>query len=313
MRLDKCGGAYDSCGMAKSLNGMLVVAISSRALFDFESENRVFDASGEAEYMKLQLDRVDVPATRGVGFNLCKKLLAFNAPERQHVEVVILSRNDPITALRIFHSARHHGLSITRGAFLRGDDPYPYLVPLRAQLFLSANPKDVRSALDIGFPAANVFAREVERDPHPEELRIAFDGDSVLFSDEAERVFKEKKLEGFMQHEVENANQPLPAGPLKPFLDALLGLQNVPKKEGAMRIRTALITARGAPAHERALRTLHSWNVSVDQAFFLDGLEKAEFLKVFQPDFFFDDQLAHIDPAKDHVCAGHVPSGIANQ
>ena len=194
--LDSSSSMQDIPVVAKSLDGMLVVAISSRALFNFEEENRVYDSDNEAAYMKLQFERVDIPAGKGVGFNLCKKLLAFNEETKQRVEVVILSRNDPITALRIFHSVKHHGLPITRGAFLRGDDPYPYLVPLQAQLFLSANPKDVKQALAIGFPAANVFEREADSDPHPEELRIAFDGDSVLFSDEAERVYKEKALAG---------------------------------------------------------------------------------------------------------------------
>lgn len=298
--------------MAKSLDGMLVVAISSRALFDFEEENAAFEKDGADAYMRLQLDRIERVANKGVGFNLCKKLLSLNEAGSQQVEVVILSRSDPITALRIFHSAKQNGVMVTRGAFLRGDNPYPYLAPLQANLFLSAKPDDVRQALELGFPAANVFARSAHDDPHPDELRIAFDGDSVLFSDEAERVYKEQKLIGFMEHEVAKAGIPLVAGPMQPFLVGLHKLQLKAKANGSMRIRTALVTARGAPAHERALRTLLSWNISVDQAFFLDGLEKAGFLKVFQPDFFFDDQLAHIEPAHRSVNSGHVLFGIAN-
>lgn len=300
--------------MPKSLDGVLVVAISSRALFDFEEENKAFDAGNELDYMALQFEKLEEPANLGVGFSLCQKLLKLNEkPEKHLTEVVVVSRNDPISGLRVFKSAAHHKMDITRGVFLRGDDPYVYLSPLQATLFLSANPNDVKKALELGFPAANVFARTGGEDPHPNELRIAFDGDSVLFSDEAEKVYKEAKLPGFMDHEVSKVDLPLPAGPLQPFFLALHKLQSSLDENSPIRIKTALVTARGAPAHERALRTLLSWKVSVDQAFFLDGLEKTGFLEQFQPDFFFDDQMAHIDPAKMLVHSGHVPYGIANE
>lgn len=263
--------------------------------------------------MRLQFKRIEVAANKGVGFDLCRKLLSFNEADSQLVEVVIVSRNDPITGLRIFHSAKKHRLKITRGAFLRGGDPYPYLKPLQANLFLSAKPSDVLEALKLGFPAAHVSARKAHDDAHPDELRIAFDGDSVLFGDEAERVYKKKKLPGFMKNEVAKAKIPLQEGPMKPFLVALHNLQSKATEFDKIKIRTALVTARGAPAHERALKTLRAWGVSVDQAFFLDGLEKAAFLSAFEPDFFFDDQLAHIKPAQALVNSGHVPYGIANE
>jgi 5'-nucleotidase len=301
--------------MSVSLDGKLVVAISSRALFDFEEENRVFEQNDDRAYMQLQLDRLDQPAKPGVAFSLVQKLLAFNDPDgdpkQQRVEVVILSRNDPVSGMRVFRSAKHYGLSIVRGSFTRGQPPWRYLKPLNANLFLSAHLPDVRAALDAGVPAAQVYPHSaLASGAHPNEVRIAFDGDAVLFSDEAERVFQTQGLSAFQQHEQDNASLPLPAGPFKPLLDALHRLQ----QEGTaqMRIRTALVTARSAPAHERAIRTLMQWRVDVDEAMFLGGLEKGQFLREFEPDFFFDDQTGHIESAAQHVPAGHVASGVRN-
>jgi 5'-nucleotidase len=297
--------------MGVSLDGKLVVAISSRALFDFEEENQVFEQGDDRAYMNLQLDRLETPAKPGVAFSLVQKLLAFNTAEAQRVEVVILSRNDPVSGMRVFRSAQHYGLPIQRGSFTRGQSPWRYLRPLNANLFLSTHLSDVRSALDAGVPAAQVYphsARASEANPH--EVRIAFDGDAVLFSDEAERVFQAQGLDAFQQHEKTNAAQPLPAGPFKPLLAALQVLQQAGTPH--MRIRTALVTARSAPAHERAIRTLMNWNIEVDEAMFLGGLEKGEFLREFEPDFFFDDQTGHIESAARHVPAGHVASGVRN-
>ena len=297
--------------MAVSLDGQLVVAISSRALFDFEEENQVFEQGDDRAYMKLQLERLEVPAKPGVAFSLVKKLLAFNDAQTQRVEVVILSRNDPVSGMRVFRSAQHYGLPIQRGSFTRGQSPWRYLKPLNANLFLSTHLSDVRAALDAGVPAAQVYPHSAHAsEEHPHEVRIAFDGDAVLFSDEAERVFQAEGLSAFQAHERAKAAQPLLAGPFKPLLAALHRLQ----QEGtpAMRIRTALVTARSAPAHERAIRTLMQWNIEVDEAMFLGGLPKGEFLKEFEPDFFFDDQTGHIESAAQHVPAGHVASGISN-
>jgi len=342
--------------MAATLDGQLVVAISSRALFDFEEENRVFEdgmmqppvpgAKKDAAYMQLQLDRLDVPAKPGVAFSLVKKLLAFNqAPPSpqpspkgrgseqpgagalrplplgegggeggsgQPVEVVILSRNDPVSGMRVFRSAQHYGLNIQRGTFNRGEAPWRYLKPLHANLFLSAHLSDVRDALAAGVPAAQVYPQSAHAsDKHPHEVRIAFDGDAVIFSDEAERVFQAQGLSAFQAHERAKAAQPLLAGPFKPLLEALHRLQQVGTSH--MRIRTALVTARSAPAHERAIRTLMNWNIEVDEAMFLGGLAKGEFLREFEPDFFFDDQTGHVDSASQHVPSGHVVSGVSNQ
>lgn len=301
--------------MSASLDGKLVVAISSRALFDFEQENEVFEQNDDRAYMALQLQRLDLPAEPGVAFSLVKKLLAFNQtsvdPLAQPVEVVILSRNDPVSGMRVFRSAQHYGLPIQRGSFTRGQSPWRYLKPLHANLFLSAHLSDVRAALEAGVPAAQVYPQSVHAgDAYPYEVRIAFDGDAVLFSDEAERVYQSEGLTAFQKHEQDKAQQPLLAGPFKPLLAALQRLQ----KEGTpnMRIRTALVTARSAPAHERAIRTLMNWNIEVDEAMFLGGLPKGEFLREFEPDFFFDDQTGHVDSASRHVPSGHVASGVSN-
>src|SRR6478736_3302584 len=277
--------------MPATLAGQLVVAISSRALFDFEEENEHFEANDDRAYMALQLERLDAAAKPGVAFSLVQKLLAFNDATAQRVEVVILSRNDPVSGMRVFRSAQAYGMPIQRGVFTRGGTPWRYLKPLAANLFLSANEADVRSALEAGVPAARVFPHSARAsDRHPQEVRIAFDG--------------------FQAHERAQAETPLAAGPFQPLLLALRRLQNEPAH--GMRVRTALVTARSAPAHERAIRTLMEWNVEIDEAMFLGGLQKGEFLREFEPDFFFDDQTGHIENASAHVPSGHVASGVSN-
>lgn len=298
--------------MPASLDGKLVVAISSRALFNFEDENEVFDDRNDVPYMKLQLERLDMPAELGVAFPLIKKLLAFNTEALQRVEVAILSRNDPVSGLRVLASSKHHGLALERAIFTRGAPPHRYLKPLNANLFLSANGEDVREALNHEFPAAQVYPLSVsDASRNPNEIRIAFDGDSVLFSDEAERIFHLGNLDKFQAHEIEKAKIPLPPGPFKPFLSALQGLQRA-GDDVPMRVRTALVTARSAPAHERAIRTLMSWDIAVDEAMFLGGLDKGPFLNEFEPDFFFDDQARHCESAALVGPAGQVLYGVKN-
>ena len=300
--------------MPATLDNKLVVALSSRALFDFEEENRVFESeTDDHPYMQLQLERLNQAARPGVAFPLVKKLLAFNADGEHRVEIVILSRNDPVSGLRVFRSAEESGLKLGRGVFTRGRAPYRFLNPLGAHLFLSANAEDVRKALEAGFPAAQVFAHShVDTERHADELRIAFDGDAVLFSDEAERVYQQEGLARFHAHERAHLARPLPPGPFKPLLEALQRLQGTTGASVPVRLRTALVTARSAPAHERAIRTLMDWGVSVDEAMFLGGLEKGPFLAEFEPDFFFDDLIGHCDSAARVGPAGHVISGVTN-
>ena len=290
----------------------LVVAISSRALFDFEEENRLFESGDAAAYMRLQLERLELPARPGIAFPLIRKLLAFNDSTTQRVEVVILSRNDPVSGMRVFRSGKANNIKLERGVFTQGRAPFRYLKPLGAHLFLSANVDDVREALAANVPAARVLTESMAAGAnYPNEVRIAFDGDAVLFSDEAERVYQDNGLDAFQQHEDSKALQPLPEGPFKPLLAALHRLQAA--STPAMKIRTALVTARSAPAHERAIRTLMHWNIHVDEAMFLGGLPKGEFLSEFEPDFFFDDQTRYVDQAARHVPAGHVVAGVKNR
>jgi 5'-nucleotidase len=302
--------------MPASLEGQLVVAISSRALFDFEEENRIFESGGEAAYEKVQLERLDRAALPGVAFPLVQKLLAFNSDGEKRVEVVILSQNDPVSGLRVFRSAQAAGLPVERGVFTRGKSPFQYLRPLGASLFLSAKEEDVRAALEAGFPAARVYPESaIQAERHPDEVRIAFDGDAVLFGDEAEQVFQDQGLAAFHRHESDRSADPLPPGPFKPLLEALQRLHASAASGGPspMRVRTALVTARSAPAHERAIRTLMQWNIAVDEAMFLGGLDKADFLREFAPDFFFDDQTRYCDAASKEVPTGHVVGGVMNR
>lgn len=300
--------------MPATLDNQLVIALSARALFDFEEENQVFEAQDDTAYMQLQLSRLESAAKPGCAFPLVRKLLALNAAEERRVEVIIVSRNDPVSGLRVFRSAESHGLDLTRGVFTRGRPAYHYLAPLGANLFLSAHEDDVRNALQAGYPAARVFAQSaIEADRHPHEIRIAFDGDAVLFSDEAERVYQNQGLPAFTEHERSKAFQPLPPGPFKPLLDAIHKLQLATATDSPIKIRTALVTARSAPAHERAIRTLMGWKISVDEAMFLGGLDKGPFLKEFEPDFFFDDQTRHCQSAAIAGPVGHVVSGVANE
>jgi 5'-nucleotidase len=306
--------------MAASLDGKLVVAISSRALFDFEEENLVFEQRNDQSYMALQRERLDVAANPGVAFALVKKLLRFDPPdtpaEQRRIEVVVLSRNDPVSGLRVFRSAQAEGLRIERGVFTRGRAPWRFLEPLSANLFLSANEEDVRAAIELGFPAARVFPQSVQAsEANPNEIRIAFDGDAVIFSDESEQVYQQRGLEAFQSHEASKAAKPLPPGPFKPLLEALQALQRVRSGStpvAGMKLRTALVTARSAPAHERAVRTLMDWGIEIDEAMFLGGLEKGPFLREFEPDFFFDDQTGHVESAAKAGPAGQVISGIRN-
>ena len=291
----------------------LVVAISSRALFDLEEGHRVFDREGVEAYSRYQIEHEDDPLERGPAFAVVEKLLALNDVRDgvPGVEVILLSRNSADTGLRVFNSIQHHGLAITRAAFTGGEPPYRYVGPFGAHLFLSADADDVRVALDAGCAAATMVPAGV-RARESAELRIAFDGDAVVFSDEAERVFKEGGLERFSESERCAAREPLSGGPFKPFLSALHRIQSR-CPAGRSPIRTALVTARGAPAHERVIRTLRAWDIRIDEALFLGGRDKGEFLKAFGADIFFDDQRRHCASASEHVTTGHVPFGVANE
>lgn len=293
----------------------LVVGISSRALFDLDESHRIYEDQGIEAYCTYQVEHEDEVLKPGVAFPLVKKLLRLNQvfAGKVGVEVVLLSRNSADTGLRIFNSIEQHGLNIVRAAFTNGSSPFEYANVLGAHLFLSANADDVSRALQAGMAAAIIGPGLVAHESGCEDqLRIAFDGDAVLFSDEAERVFQTQGLDAFQASEKAAAKQPLSAGPFRRFLEVLHEMQSLADK-GTSPIRTALVTARGAPAHERVIRTLRTWGIRIDEALFLGGMNKSSFLKAFQADIFFDDQTHHIMSAAQYVPTGHVPHGIANE
>jgi 5'-nucleotidase len=296
----------------KSASNKLVLAISSRALFDLRESHAIYERDGVAAYRQYQIDHEDEVLEPGDAFLLVEKLLSLNTSLTQaRVEVILVSRNSADTGLRVFNSIQHYGLDISRAAFVGGRSPFPYLAAFGSHLFLSTHAEDVRSALDAGFAAATILSGGARRAASA-ELRIAFDGDAVLFSDESERVYQSGGLEAFQASEREAARQPLPGGPFKPFLAALNLLQREFPEESCP-IRTALVTARSAPAHERVIRTLREWNIRLDESLFLGGLDKSAFLEAFAADVFFDDQPGHCERAREVVATGHVPHGISNE
>lgn len=291
----------------------LVIAISSTALFDMRESHKVYEEQGVKAYAEYQRQHEDDVLEPGEAFPLASKLLRINEKlgGEPQVEIILLSRNSADTGLRVFNSIAHHNLNITRAAFSGGDSPYRYVSAFACHLFLSTNAADVRSALDNGMAAATLLSSQGESN-ESDELRFAFDGDAVLFSDASERIFKEHGLDAFTENEKKSAHQPLDPGPFKYFLEALQALQaEFPSDQCP--IRTALVTARAAPAHERVVRTLREWNVRIDESLFLGGLSKGDFLKSFGADVFFDDQQVHCTSASEFVATGHVPHGVANE
>ncbi len=291
----------------------LVIAISSTALFDMRESHDIYEKQGIEAYADYQRQHEDDILDPGEAFPLASKLLRINEKlgGEPRVEIILLSRNSADTGLRVFNSIEHHGLKITRAAFSGGDSPYRYVSAFACHLFLSTNAADVRNALNNGMAAATLLpSQSATKDT--DELRFAFDGDAVLFSDASERIFKEQGLDAFTENEKNSAHQPMDAGPFKSFLEALQGLQSE-FPSGECPIRTALVTARAAPAHERVVRTLRDWNVRIDESLFLGGLSKGDFLKSFAADVFFDDQQVHCTSASEHVATGHVPHGVANE
>lgn len=295
--------------MSQDISHKLIVAISSRALFNLDAGNRVFEEKGVNEYADYQIAHENEILKPGVAFSLVKKFLNLNQ-YGDLVEVILLSRNSADTGLRIFNSIEHYGLGITRAAFSGGQSPYQYVSAFGSHLFLSAHRPDVENALTAGCAAAAILPSNNSSEEET-QLRIAFDGDAVLFSDEAERVFQEKGLEAFTTSEKQSAQKPLSGGPFKGFLSALHKLQQHLPQENCP-IRTALVTARQAPAHERVIRTLRAWHIRIDEALFLGGLEKSAFLTAFKADIFFDDQVGHCEKARTHVATAHVPHGLLN-
>ncbi len=271
----------------------------------------MYEEEGLEAYQNYQITREEEPLQPGDAFTLVNKLLRLNELlEESPVEVILLSRNSADTGLRVFNSIQHYGLSISRAAFCSGDSPYRYISAFNSHLFLSTDGADVRQALDLGVAAATILPSNTSASQQ-DQLKIAFDGDAVLFSDESEQIYKDSGLEAFTDNEQKAADQPLSGGPFKPVLAALQQIQ-MAFPVGESPLRTCLVTARSAPAHERVIKTLRAWNIRIDESLFLGGLDKGGFLQAFDADIFFDDQQGHCDSARNHVATGHVPHGVSN-
>ena len=295
--------------MALALNDKLVVGISSRALFDLEVENQIFVEQGWKAYAEYQKEHENDVLKPGTAFPLIKALHKLNTDDKQRVEIIIISRNSVDTSLRIFHSIKHYGLDIRRAAFVGGAPIKEYLLAFQTDLFLSAYEEDVQEAINCNIAAGIICSHtDLPIDPMEEikQIRIAFDGDAVIFADESERIVQTEGFAAFVKQEEENAKKPLPEGPFAKLLKMISTIQNEFPKNDAP-IRTALVTARSAPSHERVIRTLRAWDIRIDEAFFLGGIEKSEVLKAFGAHIFFDDQAVHIETASKLVPAARVP------
>jgi hypothetical protein len=309
------------------LERALVVGVASSALFDLEASDAVFRQDGEQKYREYQRDHLDDALGPGVAFPFIRRLLALNdlSGDERLVEVVVLSRNDPETGLRVMRSVERHGLDITRAIFMQGRSPYRFMEPLRMSLFLSANGADVREAIRMGFAAGRVVGRAADDghaadDDGGTDLRIAFDFDGVLADDSAEQFYQKRSLEEYQENESALADVPLPKGPLAAFLEKINRIQRIEDaKHDAdpggyeRRVRVAVVTARSAPAHERPINSIHQWGLRVNDAFFLGGIDKGPVLRVLQPHIFFDDQRRHVDTASRSTPSVHIPFGELNE
>lgn len=303
------------------LERALVVGVASCALFDLEASDAVFRRDGEQKYREYQRDHLDNALAPGVAFPFIRRLLTLNdlSEDERLVEVVILSRNDPETGMRVMRSVQRHGLDITRAIFMQGRAPYQFMGPLHMSLFLSANEDDVREAMSLGFAAGHVVGPGVD-DDGGNDLRIAFDFDGVLATDSAEQVYQKSTLEDYQRNEAALADEALPRGPMADFLGKINRIQGIEDACSARdpqgfqrRVRVAVVTARSAPAHERPINSIRQWGLSVNDAFFLGGIEKGPILEVLQPHIFFDDQRRQVEGASLSTPSVHIPFGAINR
>lgn len=306
--------------MAFDLSRRLVIGLASSALFDLSESDAVFRKQGEQSYRDYQRTNQDKPLARGVAFPFIRRLLALNQlnPSDPPVEVILLSRNDPDTGLRVMNSIAHYQLPITRAVFMQGKSPHAYIPAFDIELFLSANAEDVNSAVAAGHPAGQILKGEIEDDSDDLQLRIAFDFDGVLADDEAETVYKQQSLGKFHQHETLRQDIPHTPGPLKAFLKRIAAIQQMEQDKREQEpsyqpiLRVSIVTARNAPAHKRVINTMRHWGITVNEAFFMGGVEKAKVLDIMQPHIFFDDQKLHLEPSSARLPSVHIPFGIAN-
>ena len=293
----------------------LIIGISSRALFDLDKSHEIYEKEGLKSYENYQIENEDKTLDPGEAFNLVKKILKINElyDNSDRVEVILLSRNTSDTGLRIRNSIEDHNLNISRAAFCGGESPHRYVKDFGVHLFLSSSIEDVKLAIESNVAAATIIPRssDSQKKSNSDILKIAFDGDAVIFSDESEKVFHEKGLEAFIENEV-NSESVLKEGPFKSFLVELNKIQN-DFEINKCPIRTALVTARSAPSDKRVIKTLRNWGVRIDESLFLGGMTKNKFLESFDADIFFDDQKKHIMGAIENTTSGHVPYGIKNK
>ena len=308
-------------GESLDLERALVIGVASSALFDLRESDAVFREQGEEKYREYQREHLDDVLEPGVALPFIRRLLDLNdlSDRERLVEVVILSRNDPETGMRVMRSVERHGLDITRAIFMQGRAPYRFMGPLRMSLFLSANEADVREATELGFAAGHVVGRSVP-DDGDSDLRIAFDFDGVLADDSAERVFQREGLEEYQDSESALADVPLSRGPMADFLEKINRIQGIEESKSAgdpqgyrRRVHVAVVTARSAPAHERAINSIREWGLRVNDAFFLGGLPKGPILEVLEPHIFFDDQRRHVEGASRSTPSVHIPFGEINR
>jgi 5'-nucleotidase len=299
--------------MPYNISDLLVIAISSSVLFDTREEHEIFSNQGLEKYVEHQIQNEETPLNKGTAFHLIEAMLRLNTlnSRKRIVEAVILSQNEPEAGLRIMNSVEHHQLDITRAAFTGGEPVARYLRPYNVSLFLSRNEDDVREAIELGCAAGLLYNPPENFESEMNQLRIAFDGDAVIFSDESERIYQEQGMDMFFEHEKQNAKKPLPEGPFAPFLRLIAKIQQdqlTSELDSIPPIRTALVTARNSPAHKRVIYTLRAWSIKIDQMFFLGGISKDQVLKEFRPHIFFDDQELHAEPASHHVPSARVPA-----
>mgnify|MGYP002509816843 FL=1 len=307
--------------MPYPIENKLVIAVASSALFDLTESDKIFREKGEAVYRAYQEEHLDVPLTRGVAFPFVRRLLSLNEafPDEQPVEVVLLSKNSPETGERVFRSIKHYGFDMCRACFTTCKQNFQYLPAFNAALFLSANVDDVKLALQAGYAAGRVLPTEyVADDDDDKQLRLAFDFDGVLASDESEKIYKTSgDINAFYNHEVAHAGEALQLGPVGVLLQKISAFQQLEKQRALQDasyqriLKTSIVTARSAPAHERVVASLKAWGVEVDDAFFLGGIEKSRILNILKPHIFFDDQMTHFEGI-ENVPAVHIPFGITN-
>lgn len=308
--------------MPFAIDRKLVVGVSSNALFDLKKEDEIYQHEGFMAYRKYQIENKNRIIETGSAFTFVKHFLRINEVyfDEKPVEVVLLSKNSPETGVRVFNSIKEYGLNISRGAFTSGDSPYKYIPAYNISLFLSTNEVDVINAIQAGYPAGRFINTSIPADDDSYELRVAFDFDGVIINDDSERIYQSSEdIDKYNKYETDHVSEPHHAGPLADFFTKLSQFQKLEtekreKDPGYKKIiRTAIITARSAPVHERAINTLEAWGVTVDDMFLLGGIDKNRILSVLKPHLFMDDQIANLNPKLSNIPLVHVPFGIRNK